>query len=165
MSALQLLGDAETEQTINVIDNLNAENAAIEQQRDAAVAEVASLKRKYEPDDGVLIDKILLLSDGHGIEFMEDHPGYGRQFMRVLVRTGENLLLQIVRNERDDGHMLNWEFRPPVDGTRGNMQGFSSYMYGVYEIYISYGTFGHDCLVHITRPACASPSTTGRKCR
>ena len=58
MAALQLIGDAEAEQTINVIDNLNAENAATEQQRDAAKAECVRLqaiiddrKQRDEDDD------------------------------------------------------------------------------------------------------------------
>ena len=58
MAALQLIGDAEDEQTINVIDNLNAENAATEQQRDAAEAECVRLqaiiddrKQRDEDDD------------------------------------------------------------------------------------------------------------------
>ena len=57
MSALQLIGDAEAEQTINVIDNLNAENAATEQQRDAAEAECVRLqaiiddRKKRDEDD------------------------------------------------------------------------------------------------------------------
>jgi len=74
------VADAETEHTISVIDNLNAENAATEQQRDAAVAEVASLKRKYEPDDGVVIDKLLRLSDRDGTNYMRVtvHTGYKR---------------------------------------------------------------------------------------
>ena len=57
MAALQLIGDAEAEQTINVIDNLNAENAATEQQRDAAEAECVRLqaiiddRKKRDEDD------------------------------------------------------------------------------------------------------------------
>ena len=56
MAALQLIGDAEAEQTINVIDNLNAENAATEQQRDAAKAECVRLQaiiddRKQRDED------------------------------------------------------------------------------------------------------------------
>jgi hypothetical protein len=64
------VADAETEQTINVIDNLNAENAATECMLHAAVAEVASLKRKYEPDDGIIIDQLLKLTDEHATSFM-----------------------------------------------------------------------------------------------
>ena len=58
MAALQLIGDAEAEQTINVIDCLNAENAATEQQRDDAEAKCVRLqaiiddrKQRDEDDD------------------------------------------------------------------------------------------------------------------
>ena len=129
------VADAETEQTVSVIDNLNAENAATEQQRDAAVAEVASLKRKYEPSDGIIIDKVLKLSDDHGTTYM-----------RVLVRTGEHLLLELVPRARNNGNVPNWKFRPAVDGKHGHMQDFGSY--GMYQVYIGDGTFGHTCLVN-----------------
>ena len=48
-----------------------------------AEGEAARLKRKYEPDDGVIMDIMLRLTDGHG-----------RGYMRALVRTDEYLLLQ-----------------------------------------------------------------------
>eukprot|EP01044_Picomonas_judraskeda_P034045 COSAG03_NODE_13931_length_483_cov_5.625000_1_plen_64_part_00 len=43
-----------------------------------AEAEVRGLKRKYEPDDGVIMDKMLQLSDDHNCVYM-----------RVLIRTGD----------------------------------------------------------------------------
>jgi hypothetical protein len=132
MSGQPEVADVETEQTINTIDKLNKEN-------DAALAEVARLKRKYEPDDGIIIDKLLKLTDDHAC-----------RYMRVLVRTGEYLLLELVPDVRNNGNVPNWEFRPPVDGKHGHMQDFGSY--GVYEVYIGGGAFGHTCLVNFDKP-------------
>jgi hypothetical protein len=50
-----------------------------------AMNEAARLKRKYEPDDGVIMDIMLQLTNDRG-----------RGYMRVLVRTGEYLLLDPV---------------------------------------------------------------------
>ena len=138
MSGQPEVADVETEQTINTIDKLNEENAATEQQRDLALAEVARLKRKYEPDDGIIIDKLLKLTDDHAC-----------RYMRVLVHTGEYLLLELVVDVRNNGNVSNWEFRPPIEGKRDNMQDFGSY--GVYEVYIGDGAFGHTCLVHFDK--------------
>ena len=97
-----------------------------------AEAEVRGIKRKYEPDDGVIMDKMLQLSDDHY-----------RVYMRVLIRTGEYLQLEIVDHVRLNGPSMR--FRPAVQGKRDNMQDFGSY--GMYEVYIGDGTFGHSCLV------------------
>eukprot|EP01046_Picozoa_sp_COSAG06_P051575 COSAG06_NODE_8446_length_2171_cov_43.077220_2_plen_181_part_00 len=110
----------------------------IEAERVAAADEVARLKRKYEPDDGIIIDKLLKLTDDHAC-----------RYMRVLVRTGEYLLLELVADVRNNGNVSNWEFRPPIEGKRDNMQDFGSY--GVYEVYIGDGAFGHTCLVHFDK--------------
>ena len=131
MSGQPEVADVETERTINTIDKLNEENAL-------ALAEVARLKRKYEPDDGIIIDKLLKLTDDHAC-----------RYMRVLVRTGEYLLLELVPDVRNNGNVPNWEFRPPIEGKRDNMQDFGSY--GVYEVYIGDGAFGHTCLVHFDK--------------
>ena len=76
-------------------------------------------------------------------------PGDGESFMRVLVGTGEYLMLELVPDVRNNGNVPNWEFRPPVDGEHGHMQDFGSY--GVYKVYISYGAFGHTCLVNFDK--------------
>jgi len=125
------INDEETAHTVSVIDLLNKEN-------DAALAEVARLKNKYEPDDGIIIDKLLKLTDDHAC-----------RYMRVLVRMGEYLLLELVVDVRNNGNVPNWEFRPPIEGKRDNMQDFGSY--GVYEVYIGDGAFGHTCLVHFDK--------------
>ena len=70
------INDEETAETVNVIDRLNEENAACQQERDAALAEAASLKNQYEPPDGVLLAKVLRLVDSHETSLM-----------RVTVRT------------------------------------------------------------------------------
>jgi hypothetical protein len=125
----------EAAQQINAIDGMNAELTAVEQARDTAQATVRSLKRKYEPDGGVIMDKMLQLNND-----------YHEVYMRVLVRAGEYLLLEIVRTVRHNGPAMH--FRPPVQGKRDNMQDFGSY--GVYEVYIGDGTIGHCCLLRFS---------------
>ena len=138
MSGQPEVADVETEQTINTIDKLNEENAATEQQRDLALAEVVGLKNKYEPDDGIIIDKLLKLTDDHSTSYM-----------RVMVRSSEYLLLELVPRVRNNGNLPDMTFCPPIEGKRDNMQDFGSY--GVYEVYIGDGAFGHTCLVHFDK--------------
>ena len=132
------VSDQETEQTINVIDNLNAENLATEKERDAAVAEVASLKRKYEPVSGILMKKMLRLNSDHGTTFMS-----------VLVYSGEYLQLELVPRVPNNGYIPNFTFRPHIEGTKDNMEDFGSF--GNYEIYIGNGDVGYICLVHFDK--------------
>ena len=119
-----MAADAPTEQYAEAMDE--AIDAAAR-----AEAEVRGLKRKYEPDDGVIMDKILQLTDDHT-----------RFHMRVLVRAGEYLLLEILQNIRRNDPSMH--FRPTVQGKRDSMQDFG---YGVHEVYIGDGTYGHACLV------------------
>jgi hypothetical protein len=125
---------AADEQTEGYAEAMNEAIAAATR----AEAEVRGIKRKYEPDDGVIMDKMLQLSDDHY-----------RVYMRVLIRTGEYLLLEIVDNVRLSVALgplrRTLSFRPAVQGKRDNMQDFGSY--GVYEVYIGDGTFVHSCLV------------------
>jgi hypothetical protein len=127
------INDEETAETVNVIDRLNEENAACQQERDAALAEVASLKSQYEPPDGVLLTKVLRLE-----------CDYETSLMRVTVRTGGSLLLELVPRR---GRARNWMF----DG--GNTsQEFEEY--GHYEIYLQGdGNGEHECLVSFSKPA------------
>ena len=137
------VADAETEQTINVIDNLNAENAATEQQRDAALAEVACLKRKYEPDDGIIIDKLLKLTDDHNTSYMRvEVSGAGEEWPNGTPM--HRLALKLVPRARTN--VPKYEFLPSVKGMRSYEERFSCF--GTYETYIRHGTFVHTCLVH-----------------
>ena len=135
------VADAENEQTVSVIDNLNAENAATEQQRDAAVAEVARMKRKHEPEDGIIIDKVLKLSDDHGTTYMRvEVSGAGEEWPNGTPK--HRLALKLVRESRINGN----KFLPSVEGMRSNEERFAGY--GMYQVYIGDGTFGHTCLVN-----------------
>ena len=84
----------QTEQYARAMDEAIASAARAEGERDVLQTEVASLKRKYEPDTGILIDKLLKLTDDHSASFM-----------RVLVRTGEYLLLELVPSVRNNGNV------------------------------------------------------------
>ena len=94
--------------------------------------ECDTLKRKYEPDTGILLDKMLKLMDDDGMSFM-----------RLQVHTGEYLMLTLIPRVRN---VPNWMFMPNLEGHNDNKQDFGSY--GVYEICIGDGGFCHDCLVH-----------------
>jgi hypothetical protein len=112
-----------------------------ESERDEAKAKASSLKRKYEPDTGILLSKMLRLSD--------DVSG---SFMRVTVRTGGYLLLELIPRVRNNGNLPNWGFQPSIEGKHDHMQDFGDY--GTYEIHIGDGCgLGHDCLVHFRKPA------------
>eukprot|EP01043_Picozoa_sp_COSAG02_P017991 COSAG02_NODE_828_length_16703_cov_298.705312_2_plen_167_part_00 len=100
-----------------------------------AEAEATRLKRKYEPDDGVIMDMMLQLTNDHG-----------RGYMRVLVRTDEYLLLELVPTARKVNATYDLSFKPHIEGKKDNMQDFDSY--GVYTVYIGDGTFGHHCIVN-----------------
>ena len=133
-----MAADDQTEQYAEAMDEAITSAVRAEGERDAAQAEVGRLTRKYEPDDGILIDKLLKLTDDHSASFM-----------RVLVRTGEYLLLELVPRVRNNGNVPNMMFRPPIEGKRDNMQEFPRY--GVYEVCIGDGTFSHGCVVHFDK--------------
>ena len=48
------VADQETVQQVDAIEGMNQELADAQAERDAALAEVAELKRKYEPDNHVI---------------------------------------------------------------------------------------------------------------
>jgi hypothetical protein len=140
MSTQPQIADPETEQTVNVIDRLNEENAATEQQRDAAAAEVARLKRTYEPDDGIIIDKLLKLTDFHE-----------ESFMRVTVRTGGCLSFELAKPARPLlYHTPAWSFRPTLEGKCRHKHDFSGY--GMHTLHLG-GSGEHNWLVTFTEPA------------
>ena len=114
-----------------------AMNEAI-QSANRAEAEATRLKRKYEPDGGVIMDMMLQLTNDHG-----------RGYMRVLVCTGEYLLLELVPTARKVDATYDLSFRPHIEGKKDNMQDFGSY--GVYTVYIGDGTFGHHCIVNFDK--------------
>ena len=131
---------ANDEQTPEYAEAMNEAIAAAtraEDERDAAQAEVASLKRKYEPEDGVVIDKLLKL----------EYDDYQERYMRVQVLTGERLRLQLVRRPRAPS--MNLEFRPAVQGLRDDVTEFD--VYGVYDVCIASPTDGgylaYSCVV------------------
>ena len=100
-----------------------------------AEAEVKRLKRKYEPDESeVRLDKILKMSDDHAV-----------QHMRVQIFTGEYMMLTLIQSQRNNGNCPDWTFRPHLTGRRDNIQDFGEY--GIYQVYVGDGAFGHDLLV------------------
>ena len=100
-----------------------------------AESEANRLKRKYEPDESeVRLDKILQMSDTHSM-----------QFMRVEIFTGEYMMLTLIHNTRNNGNCPDWTFRPHLTGIVDNIEDFSKY--GIYQVYVGDGAFGHDLLV------------------
>ena len=129
----------------DIVELQNAELSAAQRRAAKAEAEVATLKRKYEPDTGILSCKMLRLSD-------DDGTVLGKSFMRVTVRTGGYLLLELVPRARHRPHYPNWQFYPSLEGRRDNVHDFGDY--GTYEVSIGseYGQ-SHDLLVTFSRPA------------
>ena len=123
----------ETEGYAEAMNEAIASATRAESERDA-------LKRKYEPDTGVLFSKMLRLVG-------TDSTSY----MRVTVRTGGYLLLELVPRVRNNGNLPNWTFSPVIQGTRGNMQDFSDY--GTYEVNVGDDGDCHDLLVTFSEPA------------
>ena len=100
-----------------------------------AETEANRLKRKYEPDESeVRLDKILQMSDDHAV-----------QLMRVQIFTGEYMMLTLIQSQRNNGNCNDWTFRPHLTGHRDNIQDFGEY--GIYQVYVGDGAFGHDLLV------------------
>ncbi len=131
----------QTEEYAEAMNEAIASAARAEDERDAAQAEAARLKRMYEPDTGIMLSKILRMNDSHSTSFM-----------RVTVRTGGYLLLELVPRARHLSRHLSWQFCPSLEGKRDNLQDFSEY--GTYDIAIcnQIGT-SHDLLVTFSKPA------------
>ena len=137
--------DVADEQTAGYAAAMNeaiASATRAESERDDANAEVARLKRKFEPDTGILLSKMLRLTDD-----------YDTVFMRVTVRTEGYMLLELVPRARHLTHMPSWKFYPSLEGRRDNMQDFNDY--GTYEVHIGEDHRGasHDLLVTFNEPA------------
>jgi hypothetical protein len=142
ITVVAMAADEHTAEYAEAMNEAIASATRAEDERDAAKAEVASLKRKYEPDTGILLSKMLRLEDEHSTVFL-----------RVTVRTGEYLLLELVPRAHHLPHYPNWQFYPSLAGKRDNMQDFSEY--GTYEIHIGNEHHGdqHDLLVAFGKPA------------
>ena len=80
------VADQETVQQVAAIEGMNKELADTQAERDAARAEVAELKRKYEPESGVLAAQIYKLST-------DCFEG----FLRVVVETNLTVSLRLSR--------------------------------------------------------------------
>jgi hypothetical protein len=134
-----MAADEHTQEYADVMDEAIDSAARAEVERDAAKAEVARLKRQYEPDSGILLSKMLRLEDDNSTSFM-----------RVTVHTGGYLLLELVPRARHLPHYPSWQFYPSLEGKRDNMQDFADY--GAYDIAIGDGSC-HDLLVNFSKPA------------
>jgi len=135
-----MTADSQTEQYAAAMDEAITAATRAEDERDVAQAEVASLKRKFEPDTGILLNKMLTLADRDGTNYM-----------RVTVHTGERLVLDLIPRIRNNGDLPNWTFAPAVEGTPDNKQTFDDY--GTYEVNIGDGSNSHDLLVTFSKPA------------
>ena len=93
------VADQETVQQVAAIEGMNKELADTQAERDAARAEVAELKRKYESDDGVLAEKIYQLRT-------DCHSG----FLRVVVGTDKTLTLRLSRTLHSDNPRFQFAF-------------------------------------------------------
>ena len=61
----------------------------------------------------ILLSKMVKLTDD-----------YEYTFMRVTVRTGGHLLLELVPRARNNGSLPDWKFRPAIEGTHVHTQDF-----------------------------------------
>ena len=136
--------DAElTNAQVAMIDTMNEQFHAADTRADIAEAEVARLKLKYEPVDGVLMTKTMVLASD-----------YGRCLMVVTVRTGERLRLELVQRPLAGGgwapnwHFTppNWRFMPSASDHALDLGG-----YGTYDVCIGDGNFGQDVIVTFGR--------------
>ena len=84
----------ETEGYAEAMNEAIASATRAESERDA-------LKRKYEPDTGILLCKMLRLVGNESTSYM-----------RVTVRTGGYLLLELVPRVRSNGNLPNPTFPP-----------------------------------------------------
>ena len=138
-----MTADSQTEQYAAAMDEAITAATRAEDERDVAQAEVASLKRKFEPDDGILIDKLLKLTDDHGTSYMRvEVSGAGEEWPNGTPM--HRLALKLVPRARTN--VPKYEFLPSVEGMRSYEERFSCF--GTYETYIRHGTFVHTCLVH-----------------
>jgi hypothetical protein len=136
----QDVANEETAEYAAVLNEAIGSATRAESERDAAKAALAALKRKYEPDTGVLLSKMLRLADDDSTIFL-----------RVTVRTGGYMLLELVPRARHLPHFSSWKFFPLIEGKRDNMQDFGDY--GTYEVSIGDVHSSHELLVTFSEPA------------
>ena len=137
-----MTADSQTEQYAAAMDEAITAATRAEDERDVAQAEVARLKRKFEPDDGILIDKLLKLTDDHGTSYMRvEVSGAGEEWPNGTPM--HRLALKLVPRARTN---VQYEFLPSVEGMRSYEERFSCF--GTYETYIRHGPYVHTCLVN-----------------
>merc|ERR1711924_353072 len=93
------VADQETVQQVDAIEGMNQELANTEAERDAALAKVAEFKRKYEPENGVLAEKIFKLT-----------TDCCEGFLRVVVETNSCLSLQLSGVMHSDNPRFQFAF-------------------------------------------------------
>ena len=129
------VADQETVQQVAAIEGMNKELADTQAERDAALAEVAELKRKYEPDNHIIAEQMY--------EVTTDHC---RAYMHVQILAGENLLLELLSNARSNGNVPDLTFRPVMNGFKPGMLHLDEHC--KVQVYIGDGTDGNSVLVH-----------------
>ena len=78
-------GTAAAEQQVTAIDGMNQELADTQANLDAARAEAAELKRKYEPESGVIAKQMFEVTTDHEVAFLH-----------VMICKDERLYLELV---------------------------------------------------------------------
>ena len=142
-AAATTVADDATEQHAAITNELIDDAVRADAERDAAQAEVARLKLKYEPVDGVLMTKTMVLAADDGTCLMV-----------VTVRTGERLRLELVQRPLAGGgwapnwHFTppNWRFMPSASDHALDLGG-----YGTYDVCMGDGHFGQDVIVTFGR--------------
>ena len=140
---MSAVADAETEQQVDAIAGMNQELTDAQAERDAAQAEAAELKRKYEPENGVIAEQMY--------EVTTDHC---RSYMHVQILSDEGLLLELLPNDRSNGNVPDHvpfmtgrlTFRPVMNGFKPGMLHLDEHC--KVEVYIGDGTDGNSVLVH-----------------
>ena len=122
------------EQQVAAIEGMNKELTDTEAERDAARAEAANLKRKYEPENGIIAEQMY--------EVTTDHC---RNYMHVQILAGESLMLELLPNARSTG-LYDLTFRPVMNGFKPGMLHLDEHC--KVQVYIGDGTDGNSVLVH-----------------
>ena len=129
------IATADTEQQVTAIEGMNKELADTQAERDAARAENADLKRKYEPENGVVAEQMY--------EVTTDHC---RNYMHVQILAGESLMLELLPNARSNGNLPDLTFHPVMNGFKPGMLHLDEHC--KVQVYIGDGTDGNSVLVH-----------------
>ena len=135
-AAASTVADDAAEQHAAITNELIDDAVRAEAERDAAQAEVARLTLKYEPVDGILMTKTMVLASDDG-----------RCLMVVTVRTGERLRLELAQRPLAGGGWApNWRFMPSASNHALDLGG-----YGTYDVCMGDGNFGQDVIVTFGR--------------